>query len=210
MDKFFGYLSFKMNCAAEAERSGWKVDLQLAQDSVDKLKEQQDYKVSELREVMPMRKLMSIKTKPKVMTKKDGSVSAHGQRWFDLLGVHGYPQSYEGDVSVVRGVDQSNPNSPDQVKDWLYGLGWEPCTHKFNKNKETGEEKKVPQIRKNGELTPSVQLLIEDNPAVGVLDGLTVIQHRLGIFYGFLETHINGYVKAEIDGLTNTLPSGTI
>ena len=205
LDKFFGYLSFKMNCAAEAERSGWKVDLKLAQDSVDKLKEQQDHKVFELREVMPMRKLMSIKTKPKVMTKKDGSVSAHGQRWFDLLGVHGYPQSYEGDVSVVRGVDQSNPNSPDQVKDWLYGLGWEPCTHKFNKNKETGEEKKVPQIRKNGELTPSVQLLIDDNPAVGVLDGLTVIQHRLGIFYGFLETHVNGYVKAEIDGLTNTL-----
>ena len=205
LDKFFGYLSFKMNCAAEAERSGWKVDLKLAQDSVDKLKEQQDHKVFELREVMPMRKLMSIKTKPKVMTKKDGSVSAHGQRWFDLLGVHGYPQSYEGDVSVVRGVDQSNPNSPDQVKDWLYGLGWEPCTHKFNKNKETGEENKVPQIRKNGELTPSVQLLIDDNPAVGVLDGLTVIQHRLGIFYGFLETHVNGYVKAEIDGLTNTL-----
>ena len=205
LDKFFGYLSFKMNCAAEAERSGWKVDLKLAQDSVDKLKEQQDHKVFELREVMPMRKLISIKTKPKVMTKKDGSVSAHGQRWFDLLGVHGYPQSYEGDVSVVRGVDQSNPNSPDQVKDWLYGLGWEPCTHKFNKNKETGEEKKVPQIRKNGELTPSVQLLIDDNPAVGVLDGLTVIQHRLGIFYGFLETHVNGYVKAEIDGLTNTL-----
>jgi len=205
LDKFFGYLSFKMNCAAEAERSGWKVDLKLAQDSVDKLKEQQDHKVSELREVMPMRKLMSIKTKPKVMTKKDHSISAHGQRWFDLLEEHGLPQNYEGDVSVVRGVDQSNPNSPDQVKDWLYGLGWEPCTHKFNKNKETGEEKKVPQIRKNGELTPSVQLLIDDNPAVGVLDGLTVIQHRLGIFYGFLETHVNGYVKAEIDGLTNTL-----
>ena len=205
LDKFFNYLSFKMNCASEAERSGWKLDIKLAQASIDKLKEQQDHKVSELREVMPMRKLMSIKTKPKVMTKKDNSLSAHGKRWFDLLDEHGYPQSYEGDVSVVKGVDQSNPNSPDQVKDWLYSLGWEPCTYKFNKNKETGEEKKVPQIRKGGELTPSVQLLIEDNPAVGVLDGLTVIQHRLGIFYGFLETHINGYVKAEIDGLTNTL-----
>ena len=83
-----------------------------------------------------MRKIMSIKNKPKVMTKKDNSLSAHGKRWFDLLDEHGYPQSYEGDVSVVKGVDQSNPNSPDQVKDWLYGLGWEPCTHKFNKNKE--------------------------------------------------------------------------
>ena len=205
LDKFFNYLSFKMNCASEAERSGWKLDIKLAQASIDKLKEQQDHKVSELREVMPMRKIMSIKTKPKVMTKKDNSLSAHGKRWFDLLDEHGYPQSYEGDVSVVKGVDQSNPNSPDQVKEWLYSLGWEPCTYKFNKNKETGEEKKVPQIRKGGELTPSVQLLIDDNPAVGVLDGLTVIQHRLGIFYGFIETEVNGYVKAEIDGLTNTL-----
>ena len=205
LDKFFNYLSFKMNCASEAERSGWKLDINLAQASIDKLKEQQDHKVSELREVMPMRKIMSIKTKPKVMTKKDNSLSAHGKRWFDLLDEHGYPQSYEGEVSVVKGVDQSNPNSPDQVKEWLYSLGWEPCTYKFNKNKETGEEKKVPQIRKGGELTPSVQLLIDDNPAVGVLDGLTVIQHRLGIFYGFIETQVNGYVKAEIDGLTNTL-----
>ena len=32
-----------------------------------------------------------------------------------------------------------------------------------------------------------------------------MLQHRLGIFKGFLETEKNGYVKAEIDGLTNTL-----
>ena len=154
---------------------------------------------------MPMRKVMSVKTKPKVCLKKDGSISAHGQRWFDLLDANGLPQSYEGDVTVVKGVEQSNPNSPEQVKEWLFGLGWEPCTYKFNKNKETGEEKKVSQVRKSGELTSSVQILIESNPAVGVLDGLTIIQHRLGIFHGFIECEQNGYVKAEIDGLTNTL-----
>ena len=37
------------------------------------------------------------------------------------------------------------------------------------------------------------------------MDGLTVIQHRLKIFEGFLECEYNGYVRAEIDGLTNTL-----
>ena len=71
--------------------------------------------------------------------------------------------------------------------------------------KETGEEKKVEQIRKNGELTKSVRLLIKDNPAVGVLDGLTVLQHRLGILKGFVDCERGGYVRAEIDGLTNTL-----
>ena len=37
------------------------------------------------------------------------------------------------------------------------------------------------------------------------MDGLTVIQHRLKIFEGFLECEYNGYVRAEVDGLTNTL-----
>ena len=205
LDRFFIYLTFKMKCAHASELSGWKLDIKLAQNSIDKLKDQQDHKVKELREVMPMRKVMSVKTKPKVCLKKDGSISAHGQRWFDLLDANGLPQSYEGDVTVVKGVEQSNPNSPEQVKEWLFGLGWEPCTYKFNKNKETGEEKKVSQVRKSGELTSSVQILIESNPAVGVLDGLTIIQHRLGIFHGFIECEQNGYVKAEIDGLTNTL-----
>ena len=40
---------------------------------------------------------------------------------------------------------------------------------------------------------------------VEVLEGLTVMQHRLGIFQGFLECEQDGYVRAEIDGLTNTL-----
>ena len=205
LDKFFGYLSFKMNCAYAAEHVGWKLDVELAESSIDKLKEQQDHKVKELREVMPMRKVMSVKTKPKVCVKKDGSVSAHGQRWYNLLAQHGLPQSYEGDVTIVKGVEDSNPNSPEQVKDWLFGLGWEPCTYKFDKNKETGEEKKIPQVRKNGELTRSVQILIDDNPAVGVLDGLTVIQHRLGILHGFIQCQDNGYLKAGVKGLTNTL-----
>ena len=205
LDKFFGYLSFKMNCAYAAEHVGWKLDVDLAESSIDKLKEQQDQKVKELREVMPMRKVMSVKTKPKVCIKKDGSVSAHGQRWYNLLVQNGLPKDYEGDVTVVKGVEDSNPNSPEQVKDWLFGLGWEPCTYKFDKNKETGEEKKIPQVRKNGELTRSVQILIDDNPAVGVLDGLTVIQHRLGILHGFIQCQDNGYLKAGVKGLTNTL-----
>jgi DNA polymerase I-like protein with 3'-5' exonuclease and polymerase domains len=46
---------------------------------------------------------------------------------------------------------------------------------------------------------------MEDNKQVQVLDGLTVLQHRLGILKGFLECERDGYVKAEIAGLTNTL-----
>ena len=204
LHRFFKYLQFKMDCASIAERSGWKLDVNLAEKSVQTLLAQQAEKIAELRSVMPMRKLMQVKTKPKVCYKKDGSLSSHGDRWFNLLEEYGLPPNYEGEVSVVKGVEPANPNSVDQVKEWLFSLGWNPCTFKYDKNKETGEERKIPQVRKNQQLTESVKLLIDKNPAVQVLDGLTIIQHRLGIFQGFLECNQNGYVKAEIDGLTNT------
>jgi len=205
LDKFFRYLEFKMDCANEAEQQGWKLDLNLAESSVDKLTKLQEEKITELSQVMPLRKLTKVKTKPKVCHKKDGSLSSHGEKWFALLDEYGLPEGYNGDVTVSDGAEEANPNSTDQVKDWLFSLGWKPCTYKYNKNKETGEEKKVPQVRKNSELTKSVRLLIEDNPAVEVLDGLTVLQHRLSIFKGFVECEKDGYLKAEIDGLTNTL-----
>jgi len=205
LDKFFRYLEFKMDCAKEAEKQGWKLDVDLAHSLIDEWTRLQDEKIKELVKVMPMRKLYKTQTRPKVYQKKDGSLSSHGKKWKDLLEEHGLPSDYIGEVTVVKGTEDPNPNSTDQVKDWLFSLGWKPCTYKYNKNKETGEEKKVEQIRKNGELTESVKLLIDKNPAVGVLDGLTVLQHRLGIVKGFVDCEENGYVKAEIDGLTNTL-----
>ena len=205
LDKFFRYLEFKMDCANEAEQSGWRVNIDLAKSCVEKLTTLQEQKVAELTEVMPMRKLYRVQTRPKVSRKKDGSISALGKKWFDLLEEHGLPITYEGEVTVVKGVEDANPNSSEQVKDWLHSLGWKPCTYKYNKDKETGEEKKVEQVRKGGELTESVKLLIKDNPAVEVLDGLTVIQHRLGIFNSFVECESHGYLRAEVDGLTNTL-----
>ena len=205
LDKFFRYLEFKMDCAATAEQVGWKLDVGLAQRCVADLTQQQSDKVAELVSVMPKRKVTAIKRKPKVCFKKDGSVSSHGEKWFELLDEHKLPRHYDGEVTVIKRWDEPNPNSSDQVKDWLYSLGWEPCTFKYNKNKETGEEKKVPQVRKDGELTKSVRLLIDSNPSVEVLEGLTIIQHRLSIFQGFLDCERDGYVKAEVDGLTNTL-----
>ena len=86
----------------------------------------------------------------------------------------------------------------------MFSLGWEPCTFKYIKESPT-ETRLIPQVRKNGELTKSVKLLIEKNPVVGVLDGLTVIQHRLGIFEGLVECERDGYVQASVNGLTNTL-----
>lgn len=204
LDRFLQYLTFKMECAAKAEDSGWRVDLDLVTSSIEELTKQQTEKVEELRNFMPMNKKFRKKHFPKQPFKKDGTLSTQGMQWKELLKEHGLPSNYKGDIEILKCVEPANPGSSDQVKAWLFSLGWEPCTFDYKKN-DDGTERMVPQVRKDGELTPSVKLLVEDNPGVAVLDGLTVIQHRLSIFKGFLECQVDGYLKAEVDGLTNTL-----
>lgn len=199
LDRFLMYLTFKMQCAYAAESVRWKLDVDLVQSCIAELKGQQDHKIKELKAVMPMRTLTGIKTKPKVMFKKDGSLSKQGKEWEKLLQENMLRPNYAGGVEIIKGAEEANPKSSDQVKNWLVSLGWRPCTFKYV------DDRKIPQVRKNGELTNSVKLLIPANPTVGVLDGLTVIQHRLSIFEGMLECQVDGYVKAGIDGLTNTL-----
>lgn len=203
-DRFLSYLTFKMQCAAHQELAGWHLDVERAQRNVDELTKLQEEKVEELRKVMPRRQLFKKVNKPKNCFKKDGTPSAHGQRWFSLLDEQGLDRTYEGELSVPNGDEEANPNSSDQVKAWLFSLGWNPCTFDYKKN-DDGSERAVPQVRSEGELTESVKLLIDNNPEVAILDGLTVIQHRLSIFQGFLDSHVDGVLKAEVAGLTNTL-----
>ena len=199
LNKFFRYLSFKMDCAKEAEIQGWRLDKDKCQRTLTKLESLQEEKRAELIDVMPMRKIMTEKRKPKVMHKKDGTLSSHGQKWIELLRDNDLPDSYDDVVTVVKGVEPANPDSTDQVKNWLFSLGWEPCYYQHK------DDRKIPQVRKDGELTPSVERLAEKEPKVSLLSGLTVLNHRIGILKGFMETERDGYVKAEIDGFTNTL-----
>lgn len=204
LDRFLQYISFKLESAAKAEDAMWRVDIDLVQRCIDELTALQEEKVEELRQYMPMVQKYRKKSFPKQPFKKDGSLSAQGQQWKQLIEENGLPKNYKGDIDIPTKVEQANPKSSDQVKEWLFSLGWEPCTFDYKKN-DDGSDRLVPQVRKDGELTPSVQLLIDDNPGVAVLDGLTVIQHRLSIFTGFMECQVDGYLKAEIDGFTNTL-----
>ena len=34
-------------------------------------------------------------------------------------------------LTVKTGEERANPNSTDQVKDWLFSLGWKPRTFKY-------------------------------------------------------------------------------
>lgn len=152
---------------------------------------------------MPRKILTRVATQPKVMHKKDGTLSSHGEKWTALCAENKMPISAKT-MTVVTGEERGNPNSNDQVKDWLYSLGWKPRTWKFLRDKKTGEERKIEQVRKDGELCGSVTDLISGNPSVDLLDGLTVLTHRAGILKSFLECHKDGWLQAGVAGLTNT------
>jgi len=204
-DRLIDYLTFKMDCAKEQESLRWKLDVPMAQKAYDEIMVLKDEKVVQLAEAMPKHILTRVATQPKVMYKKDGGLSSHGEKWVELCKEYRQPITTQSFVVKV-GEELGNPNSSDQVKDWLHGLGWVPRTYKFVRDKKTGEERQIEQVRDDGELCESVKELNEVDPAVDLLDGLTVLTHRAGILKSFLEcVSPDGYLKAEIAGLTNTL-----
>ena len=201
--KLVDYLSFKFDCAREQETLRWKLDVDKAQEAYDEIIRLKTEKVEQLADAMPKKVLTRVAKQPAIMRKKDGELSAHGEKWVALC--KEYYQSVETKSFVVRtGEERGNPNSNDQVKDWLYSLGWKPRTYKFLRDKKTGEERRIEQVRKDGELCESVRELASSDPAVDLLDGLTVLTHRAGILKSFLENHVDGYLQATVGGLTNT------
>ncbi len=206
--RLIDYLSFKMDCAAEQEHSRWKLDVKLCESSIATLSEQRDYKVVELAKAMPQVPVMAKKTKPKKPFKQDGSVSATGEKWFALLKEQGLSSGYDGEVEYVVSYKEPNPGSHVQLKSWLYDLGWKPQNFDYKRNKETNEIRKIPQI-KNEEgdgICESIKKLYKKEPRLELLDGLSVLNHRIALLKGFLgSVDDEGYVRAEIKGLTNTL-----
>lgn len=203
-DRLIDYLGFKMDCAREAELVKVRLDTELCQKSFDTLSQQKEEKTIELAKAMPKKPIYKQVNKPKELYKKDGSLSVAGKKWLDTLIELKLPHTTVGSVNVLEGYEDGNPSSSDQVKEWLHNLGWKPKTFKFVKDKKTGKERMIEQVRDDGELCESVTDLIDKDPAVGILEGLTVISHRLAIFKSFLDSHKDGWLKAEVAGLTNT------
>lgn len=205
--RLLDYLTFKMKCARLKEVSKWKLDLQYIEKSISELEVLQEQKKEALIKAMPQVPEISIKTKPKRFINKDGSYSKLGQDWIALLTERGLPISYDGEVEIVKGYEPGNPSSPEQLKSWLYSLGWVPRTFKYVKNKETGELREIPQINLEfGKgICESIKDLYEKESSLELLDGLSVLQHRIGILKGFLRDQEGGWIKAQIKGFTNTL-----
>ncbi len=205
--KFIEYTSFKMHCAMLQEKSKWKVDIDFVKTSIKELQEEIEAKTNELREVMPKVPLYQVKNKPKKFINAVGEYTKLGSEWIALLSSRGLPPDHEEEVKIVKGYEDGNPGSHDQIKKWLYSLGWVPQTFKYVKDKTTGKTKAIPQIslEHNKGICPSIQALYEKEPRLDLLENLSVASHRLSVLKAFLREETNGELIAAISGFTNTM-----
>jgi hypothetical protein len=205
--EYVEYLSFKLYCARLQEESGWSVDIKRASLALKELLTEKQKKTSQLEKAMPFIVKYEEKNKPKLFFKKDGSFSSRALEWFKILAEEGLPSDIEGPIKVISHEEPPNPNAPQQIKDWLFSLGWKPETFKQVKNKTTGEMREVPQINldQGKGICPSIKRLFEKEPRLEVLEGLSIINHRIGVINGIIDSCEMGKTMAQVKGLTNTL-----
>lgn len=202
------YICFKMQCAALQEKCKWKLDVDKAKELVDFFEVKIEESKNTLQSVMPKVPVYVSKGKPKKPFKKDGSLSSTGEAWKALCEEHGYDFDYAGEIKYVKGYEEPNGGSPVQIKNWLFSLGWKPQLFAYKRNKETGDVKKIEQVKNKdtGDLCPDIVRLIEQTPELQVLEDLSVLSHRKGVVNGFLEdVDENGFIAARVQGFTNTL-----
>lgn len=205
---YIKYLMFKMKCAAEAEEEGVRLDMDRVERNLEELYRLEEGALLELEAVMPEVPVYVERTPPKKSRNKDGELSAQGLKWLALTDEHGLPFEHDQPIKVIKEYKEPNAGSSPQIKDWLFSMGWVPCTFDYKKE-DDGKERKIPQVRKDGELAPSVEVLVEKEPAIEKLATLTVIQHRISVFEGFKSSaeQVGDHyvVRAWVNGLTNTL-----
>jgi hypothetical protein len=206
LESYISYCNFKMSILKMQQDNPIKIDVNILDKNIDFFEDLKQEKINALVPAMPKIKKTSLRKKPSQIYKKDGELSKKGEEWFNLLEAANLPDDYSGEITLVVGYEDPNPQSHVQVKDWLFSLGWEPEVYEDSKSTNPEKEgQKIPQIRVDGMLCESVLRLKEVEPAIEDLDGLSVITHRLGVLKSFKKNLVNGYVVAGASALTNTM-----
>lgn len=206
--KVVKYLNFKMEQLSEQEQTKFKVDIPKAKSLVEQFTKEIEFKVEQLKSVMPQVPVYQKHKRPAKPFKQNGELSATGIKWKALTEEFKKPFDYDGEIKTIKSYSEPNPNSSAQIKAWLDSLGWIPETYKYVKDAD-GSERKIPQIYvqgSGGQVCPSIEKLAEENPALEHLVGLGVLSHRKGCVQAFIDNAIFGeYVEAGASGFTNTL-----
>lgn len=142
------FLMFKMDCARLQETTGWDVDVELLESSIEKLTAEGAEAKAELESVMPKVPKYADRKKPAKPFLKNGQLSASGLAWEEIQGFikdksvdeFGNPKvkasNKEGVVKYLVGYEEPNGNSPDQIKAFLYSKDWKPQTFKYERDDE--------------------------------------------------------------------------
>lgn len=201
------YLNFIMECYREQERQKIQVDIDKVNKNLEYFESLKEEKYSALQKAMPKVKKIAVKNKPKTLYKKDGTMSLSYIKWLEFLKDYNIPKNHEGPIEYVRDYEEANPNSVKQKKEWLYSLGWKPETFVYNRDKETGKVDKVEQIlTPDKDLCPSIIKLIEKEPSLEHLEGMSILTHRIGLLKGLLKnSDENGFVVQGLYQLANSL-----
>lgn len=210
INRVINYLGFKCDCLREQEsaEAGLHIDENRVKSGIVRLEALAEGKVEKLKLVMPKTPVIKKKSKPKKFLNKKGEVSKLGLSWLEFLKEHNISEDYEGEVEYIDSYEDPNPNSVSQKKAWLYSLGWVPENIKFVRDKKTNEVSQIPQIvgkEDKTEVCPSIKKLFPKEPALEELNGLGIINHRLGILRGFLENMIEGKIYSTASSITSTM-----
>ena len=210
LKKFYQYMAFKAQCGYDQTQTKLRINLEAANDLLIKLYNLQDEKINQLRAVMPPVPVYKEFKKPDKPIKKDGSESEAGRKWREFLEQNNLPPDTNKTIRKVVSYKEPNPNSDQQKKDFLFSLGWEPQTYRIEKNKDSGEERSIPQIQKevDGEkvLCDSVAILAEQVPEIELLSGLGILEHRIGVVNGLIAAaDEDGYLIQYLKSLTSTM-----
>lgn len=208
LQQYLRYVEFKARYIANQQFLGLRLDIPLAKESLMILEDLKQEKFEKLKEIMPKIPIIAKRTYPKVFKKANGELSANGLKWVELVKEKGLPDGYIGDIEVITGYSEANPNSHDQIKEFLYTLGWIPENIKHFRDKKKNEVRQIPQIKSkfdDSELCESIIKLIDKAPALEELNGYFKINHRISVFKGFLENQKNGFLYQGCSGLTPTM-----
>lgn len=205
VDKIIDYISFKAKVIAEQEKYKLKLNIPYLKERLKELDNIYEEAYDNLKKHMPKIPINKTVNRPKNIYKKDGSFTKVYTDWIELCNKEGLPEDTES-INVIVGYEEPKPQSHEQLKNWLFSLGWEPITFEYRKN-TSGDINKIPQIfDKDKELCKSVVELFDKAPVLKSLEGFTVAKHRADILRGFLKSaDDSGYIAASAVGLTNTL-----
>lgn len=208
-DGIINYLMFKTDCLRVQEfEGGITLDVGRINKALDKLQPIHQGKIDTLASVLPEVPVYGIKTPPKTKLKKDGTESKRYLDWIDFLRENDIEEDFEGEVQFIRKYNSPNPNSHNQIKDWLFTLGWVP-EHFNYVREEDGSFRKIPQIKSKdipGEVCQSIKKLSDKAPdGIEALDSISILKHRIDILLSLLKNNKGGKIYPTSLGFTKTL-----